>query len=97
MKYLEVDKMTLNEKIEFLRENPIFWSRFGIEYDAHDFNNSVINAGRHKALADKGIVVHSSVIPIGWVGPDQYDFTLTDNRIALTAYTRIVKQLVNIL
>ncbi len=78
MKYLEVDKMTLNEKIEFLRENPIFWSRFGIEYDAHDFNNSVINAGRHKALADKGIVVHSSVIPIGWVGPDQYDFTLTD-------------------
>ena len=30
-----VSAMTLTEKVELLREEPIFWSRFGIEYDQH--------------------------------------------------------------
>ena len=71
-----VNQMNLTEKIEFLREEPIFWSRFGIEYDGWDKHH--INVMRHKALADKGIVVHSSVIPIGWIGPNQYDYTEVD-------------------
>lgn len=71
-----VNQMNLTEKIEFLREEPIFWSRFGIEYDGWD--KHPVNVMRHKALADKGIVVHSSVIPVGWIGPNQYDYTETD-------------------
>lgn len=74
---------SLQDRIEFLRRNPIFWSRFGIEYDADDWGNHVRNAQRHKALFDKGIVVHSSVIPVGWVGPDRYDYTETDRLLEL--------------
>jgi len=72
----DVNQMNLSEKIEFLRETPIFWSRYGIEYDGWD--KHPINVMRHKALADKGIVIHSSVIPVGWTGPNQYDYTEVD-------------------
>ncbi len=68
----------LSERIEFLRRNPIFWSRFGCEYDRDDWGKYVRNAQRHKELYDKGILVHSSIISIGWVGPGQYDYTETD-------------------
>lgn len=73
----------LRERIEFLRRNPIFWSRFGIEYDSGDWEKHARNAQRHKALYDKGILVHSSIIPVGWVGPDRFDFTETDQLFEL--------------
>ena len=78
-----LERMSLEEKIEFLRETPIFWSRFGIELDTSDWDKQILNAERHRALFDKGIKVHSSVIPIGWVGPDKYDYTLTDKLFEL--------------
>ena len=73
----------LQERIEFLRRNPIFWSRFGIEYDSGDWEKHTRNAQRHKALYDKGILVHSSIIPVGWVGPGRFDYTETDQLFAL--------------
>ncbi len=77
-------EFSLQQRLEFLRENPIFWSRFGIEYsNPADWEKHEINALRHKALYEKGIVIHSSCFPLGWVGPDQYDYTLADRLFEL--------------
>ena len=73
----------LQERIEFLRTNPIFWTRFGIEYESGNWEKHARNAQRHKALYDKGILVHSSIIPSGWTGPDQYDYSETDRLFEL--------------
>lgn len=75
---IDVIGMTLEEKIEFLRQNPIFWSRLGYERETGGWEAHSANAVRHKELFERGIVVHSSIIPIGWVGPDEYDYTETD-------------------
>lgn len=68
----------LEERIEFLRQNPIFWSRFGFEKENGDWEKHAQHAKRHKALFDKGIIAHSSIIPSGWIAPDTYDYTETD-------------------
>ena len=73
----------LKERIEFLRENPIFWSRFGFEKENGDWNKHTENAKRHKAMFDKGIVAHSSIIPVGWTAPDTYDYTEVDKLFEL--------------
>lgn len=71
-------QMKLEEKVEYLRENPIFWSRLGYEREEGGWEAHVKNAYRHKVFFEQGILVHSSIIPIGWVGPDKYDYTETD-------------------
>lgn len=71
------------ERIEFLRRNPIFWSRLGYEMEKPDLEVHLRHAERHKAMYDKGILVHSCIVPVGWVGPDQYDYTLTDHYLEL--------------
>ena len=80
---MDINKLTVDEKVEFLRENPIFWSRLGFEREVGGWQPHVKNAYRHKALFEKGIVVHSSIIPVGWVGPDSYDYTDTDKYLEL--------------
>ncbi len=73
----------LKERIEFLRRNPIFWTRLGYELEKGGPEAHLRHAERHKELFDKGILVHSSIIPVGWVGPDQYDYTDTDHYLNL--------------
>ena len=63
---------------KFLKENPIFWSRLGFERETGGIEAHLAIAIRHKEFFERGIVVHSSIIPIGWVGPDKYDYTDTD-------------------
>ncbi len=75
---MNIQELSLQEKIEFLRRNPIFWSRLGFEREVPDVEVHRLHAKRHKALFDKGIRVHSSIIPSGWIAPDQYDYTGTD-------------------
>ena len=80
------DKNALREKIEFLRENPIFWSRLGWGFDPPIVENGkvkvyepyAVNVARHKAFSEKGIKVHSSILPSGWIGVDRYDYKTTD-------------------
>ena len=79
----------LEERIEFLRENPIFWSPFGswalsgtwthsrVKRTESDIIKDAEHVKRHKAMFDKGILVHSSIIPTGWIAPDTYDYTET--------------------
>ncbi len=78
-----LNQMTLQEKIEFLRRNPIFWSRLGYEMEKPEVEVHLRHAERHKAMYDKGILVHSCIVPVGWVGPDQYDYTLTDRYLEM--------------
>ena len=64
-----VSLLSCEEKVEFLRENPIFWSRFGFEKESGNIENHILNAKRHKDLFDCGIIAHSSILPSGWVAP----------------------------
>jgi hypothetical protein len=75
--------MRLDEKIEYLRQNPIFWSRLGYERETGGWEAHVKNAQRHKTFYEKGILVHSSIIPSGWVAPNQFDYTETDQYLEL--------------
>ena len=75
--------MTLEDKIEFLRRHPIFWSRLGFELEKGGWEAHVKNAKRHKTFYEKGILAHSSIIPIGWVAPNQFDYTETDRYLEL--------------
>ncbi len=83
MDILDIRTFSLEEKISFLRQNPIFWSRFGHELEHGHWEQHLLNAKRHKALREKGILIHSSVIPSGWTGPEQYDYTETDQLLDL--------------
>lgn len=78
--------MNIQERIEFLRQNPIFWSCI----DTSDSTSYMKIAGkkhfvdfeknlwRHKSLKEKGIKIHSFTLSLGWNGDDEYDYTLTD-------------------
>jgi len=71
-----------------LRDTPVFWSRLGIGYNppirGNDgkwliFNrNYDIYRRYHKQFYDIGIKVHSSVIPSGWYGVCEYDYSDVD-------------------
>ena len=74
---------SLQERIEFLRKNPIFWSLFGHESESGNWDVHMQNAQRHRALFDKGILVHSSVVPSGWVAPDTYDYEELDRLLEM--------------
>ena len=74
---------SLRERVEFLRENPIFWTLFGHESESGNWDTHQLNANRHRALYDRGILIHSSVLPSGWVGPDQYDYEELDRLLEM--------------
>lgn len=71
------------ERVEFLRKNPIFWSLFGHESESGNWDVHACNAQRHRAMYEKGILVHSSVLPSGWVGPDRYDYSELDQLLEM--------------
>ena len=80
-----------NEAIKLLRENPIFWSRLGACYDPpiKDENGEPVVFCKnfkkyellHKNFSDNGIKLHTSIVHIGWVGVDEYDYSLTDKTL----------------
>lgn len=73
---------------DILRNAPVFWSRLGFAYDPplRDdngelivFNSSLEKYGDyHRTFADIGVDLHTSILPSGWVGVDEYDYSLTD-------------------
>ena len=77
--------------VEFLKNNPIFWSRLGFAYDpplynergkplvfSEDFSPFV---GYHKDFLNAGIKVHTSILHLGWMDVDEYDYSLTDRTV----------------
>lgn len=80
--------MNLSEKIEYLRKNPVFFSRLGFGFDPPrlDENGKWILFNRnfkkyqeiHKEFYDANVKIHSTGIPNGWIGVDKYDYTCVD-------------------
>lgn len=80
--------MKYSESMELLRNTPVFWSRLGIGYDppVKDDEGRWLLFSRdfdryrylHKSFYDIGVKVHSSVLPNGWMGVDEYDYSDVD-------------------
>ncbi len=74
--------------IDFIRKNHIFWSRLGFCYDPplKDENgepvlisqNMTRDSNFHKTFSKHGIKLHSCILHSGWVGVNEYDYSLTD-------------------
>ncbi len=73
---------------EFLKNNPVFWSRLGFCYDPPIKNergeplvfneNLEREAAFHRAFSKAGVKIHTCILHSGWVGVNEYDYTLTD-------------------
>lgn len=80
--------MTASDRLEMLRKNPVFWSRLGFGYDPPLKNEEgkplVFNedldfyAKFHRSFSKAGVKIHSSVLHLGWMGVDEYDYSLCD-------------------
>jgi len=80
--------MDINKAKEFIKKNPIFWSRLGFCYDPPlknaegrplVFNENLEKfAKTHRSFTKAGVKIHSSILHSGWVGVDEYDYSLTD-------------------
>lgn len=80
-----------NLTMEFLRDNPMFWSRLGFCYDpptkGEDGFPIVFSKNYdkfinyHRMFAEAGVKVHTSILHSGWVGVDEYDYLETDKVI----------------
>ncbi len=80
--------MNRNEAIQFLKDNPVFWSRLGFCYDPPLKNEQgkplVFTedldkfAKFHRDFAKAGVKIHTCILHSGWMGVDEYDYSLTD-------------------
>lgn len=80
--------MTRKERIVLLQKNPVFWSRLGFCYDPPlknaagrplVFTEDLSVYGRyHEQFAEIGVKIHTAILHAGWMGVDEYDYSLTD-------------------
>ena len=77
--------------MNILENQSIFWSRLGMEPSPtrYDENGKLVEYGEdyqlfaryHRDMYDAGIKLHTSILHSGWVGPDRYDYTITDRTL----------------
>lgn len=80
--------MDKRKVLEFLRDNPVFWSRLGFCYDppmADETGAPLVFSKNfeeqmriHDAFSDAGVRIHTCILHSGWVGVNQYDYSLCD-------------------
>ena len=80
--------MNKNEALDYLRKNPVFWSRLGFCYDPPILDENgvpvVFNPDFsyqikiHDDFCDAGVKIHTCILHSGWVGVDKYDYSLCD-------------------
>lgn len=76
------------QTIQMLKDNPVFWSRLGFCYDPPLQNDKgeplvfVDDLGHygkdHRMFTKAGVKIHTSILHSGWVGVNEYDYSLTD-------------------
>ena len=74
--------------LEILKKNPVFWSRLGFCYDPPlkneagkplVFTEDLSKYGKyHRTFQDIGVNIHTCIVHLGWMGVDEYDYSLTD-------------------
>lgn len=79
---------TLNDRLHFLSQNSVFFSRLGFGYDPPklDENGQQILFDRdfkkfidtHREFYEAGVAVHTFILPSGWIGDGEFDYTATD-------------------
>ncbi len=80
--------MEVSAAKKLLKENPVFWSRLGFCYDPplkNEFGRPLVfteDLGRygkyHRSFSSIGVKIHTCILHSGWVGIDEYDYSLTD-------------------
>lgn len=83
--------MNRKEALKFLKDNPVFWSRLGFCYDPPLKNalgkplvfteNLDKYAKFHHDFAKAGVKIQTCILHSGWMGIDEYDYSLTDRVI----------------
>ncbi len=76
---------------DLLRNNPIFWSRLGFGYDPPlknkdgkplvFYENFEKYKHLHSLFAKQGVKLHTSILHAGWMGLNEYDYSLTDRTL----------------
>ena len=74
--------------LKFVKNNPVFWSRLGFCYDPPLKNEQgkplcfvedlSVFGDYHRSFSDVGVKIHTCILHSGWVGVDEYDYSLTD-------------------
>ena len=80
--------MNRQEKLTFLKNNPVFWSRLGFSYDPPRkdatgkpivFTPDLTRDGKfHHDFTSIGIKLHTNILHLGWTGVNEYDYSVTD-------------------
>ena len=80
--------MTKEERLSLLGKNPVFFSRLGFCYDPPlknaegrplVFTEDLSQYGKyHESFAEIGVHIHTCILHAGWMGVDEYDYSLTD-------------------
>ncbi|MBQ8907150.1 MAG: hypothetical protein IJY71_01000 [Clostridia bacterium] len=78
----------MDNKFDFLRQNGIFWSRYGFPYDpprltkegkplvfSEEYDKFL---GYHQQFLEEGVKIHTCILHSGWVGVDTYDYSVVD-------------------
>lgn len=83
--------MKKEEALSFIKNNPVFWSRLGFCYDPPlknaegkplVFTEDLGKYGKyHREFRDIGVKIHTCILHSGWVGVNEYDYSLTDRVI----------------
>lgn len=73
---------------DFLKNNPVFWSRLGFCYDPPIKNqngkplvfteNFEKQIESHRDFSVAGVKIHTCILHLGWMGVNEYDYSLTD-------------------
>ncbi len=74
--------------MERLKNQPVFWSRLGFPYDPPLKNgdgkplvfteNFDKQLSTHRDFIKAGVRIHTCILHLGWMGVDEYDYSLTD-------------------
>lgn len=88
MQSCKQDEIQREAALELLKKNPVFWSRLGFGYDPPLKNNSgrplvftenLSKYGKyHRSFQSIGVNIHTCIVHLGWMGVDEYDYSLTD-------------------
>ena len=88
----DLNALTKEQKIEYLRKNPIFWAKWCKGGDASIYStieeamqDAQYNAEEYaitvKNIYGSGIEVFSVIIQNGWIGVDNFDYSCVDYQL----------------